>query len=79
MIKFNHRTNLLAAALAGTMTIANTLLAQEPVTDNEAAAAELAIKLSNPVAALITGNRQRDCRLSEIDSAGRKSTPFDIT
>ena len=45
---------LLAAALVGALAFTTTLVAQDAATDDKAAAAELAKKLSNPVASLIS-------------------------
>jgi uncharacterized membrane protein len=50
-----HKHNLLAAALAAVLTItAPTLPAQDAAADDKAAAAELAKKLQNPVASLVS-------------------------
>ena len=46
--------NLLAAALVSALAFTTTLVAQDAATDDKAAAAELAKKLSNPVASLIS-------------------------
>src|SRR5664279_241780 len=48
------KSNLLAAALASALAFTTTLVAQDAATDDKAAAAELAKKLSNPVASLIS-------------------------
>ena len=49
------KSNLLAAALVGALALTTmTAFAQDAATDDKAAAAELAKKLSNPVAALIS-------------------------
>jgi hypothetical protein len=54
-MKTTHKQNLIAAALVGALAFnTTTLFAQDAPTDEQAAAAELAKKLSNPVAALIS-------------------------
>ncbi len=54
-MKTSRTQNLLAAALVGALALSTTaLFAQDAATDDKAAAAELAKKLSNPVAALIS-------------------------
>jgi hypothetical protein len=52
-MKTTRTRNLLIAALAFTLALINTILAQDAA-DDKAAAAELAKKLSNPVASLIS-------------------------
>jgi hypothetical protein len=54
-MKPTRSRNLLAAALAGALASTTiTLCAQEPATDDKASAAELAKKLQNPIASLIS-------------------------
>jgi len=49
-----NRRKLLAAALACALPVTTTVFAQDAATDEKAAAAELAKKLSNPIASLIS-------------------------
>ncbi len=54
-MKTTHKQNLIIAAFAFALTFSTTpLVAQDAATDDKAAAAELAKKLSNPVASLIS-------------------------
>jgi hypothetical protein len=48
------KSNLIAAALACALAFTTTLVAQDAASDEQAAAAELAKKLSNPIASLIS-------------------------
>ena len=54
MMKTKNGHNLLAASFACGLALTTTLFAQEAATDDKAAAAELAKKLQNPVASLIS-------------------------
>ena len=49
-----QKQNLIAAALVSALAFTTTLVAQDAATDEKAAAAELAKKLSNPIASLIS-------------------------
>jgi hypothetical protein len=53
-MKTTRTLNLLAVALVSALAFHTTLVAQDAATDDKAAAAELAKKLSNPVASLIS-------------------------